>query len=173
MIENFNKIINNKSFEKVNSWTVIQRKNFLNEVIRSHDLMGLTFAHLTFLDCNFIDIDFRHTNFISCDFTNCNFTETIFLKSELDNCNFKNCKIFQSDLTRANLIENNFTDCQFDIVDMAGAVFTQCELIQPKFHKVRFLESVTLSKSKIWNSKKCIEVNTFDNVSKIVDDLKD
>ena len=94
MIENFNKIINNKSFEKVNSWTVIQRKNFLNEVIRSHDLMGLTFAHLTFLDCNFIDIDFRHTNFISCDFTNCNFTETIFLKSELDNCNFKNCKYF-------------------------------------------------------------------------------
>ena len=57
-------------------------------MIRSHDLMGLTFAHLTFLDCNFIDIDFRQTNFISCDFTNCNFTETIFFKSELDNCNF-------------------------------------------------------------------------------------
>jgi len=70
-------------------------------------------------------------------------------------------------------MESNFTDCQFDIVDMAGAVFTQCELIQPKFHKVRFLESVTLSKSKIWNSKKCIEVNNFDNVSKIVDELKD
>jgi uncharacterized protein YjbI with pentapeptide repeats len=78
MIENFNKIIKNKSFEKVGSLTVIQRKNFLNEVVRSHDLMGLTFAHLTFLDCNFIDIDFRHTIFISCDFTNCNFTETIF-----------------------------------------------------------------------------------------------
>ena len=173
MIENFNKIINNKSFEKVGSLTVIQRKNFLNEVIRSQDLMGLTFAHLTFLDCNFIDIDFRHTDFISCDFTNCNFTETIFLKSELDNCNFKNCKIFQSDLTRANFMESNFTDCQFDIVNMAGAVFTQCELIQPKFHKVCSLESVTLSKSRIWNSKKSIEVNAFDNVSKIVDNLKD
>ena len=95
MIENFNKIINNKSFEKVGSWPVIQRKNFLNEVIGSHHLMGLKFAHLTFLYCNFIDIYFRHTNFISCDFTNCNFTETIFLKSELDNCNFKNRKIFQ------------------------------------------------------------------------------
>ncbi len=173
MIENFNKIINNKSFDKVGSLTVIQRKNFLNEVIRSQKLIGLTFAHLTFLDCHFIDIDFRYTNFISCDFTKCNFTETLFLKSELDNCNFKNCKIFQSDLPRANFMENNFTDCQFDSVDMGGAVFTQCELIKPKFHKVRFLESVTLSKSKIWNSKKCIEVNTFDNLSKIVDDLKD
>lgn len=173
MIENFNKIINNKSFEKVGSLTVIQRKNFLNEVVRSHDLMGLTFAHLNFLDCNFIDIDFRHTIFISCDFTNCNFTEAIFFKSELDNCNFKNCKIFQSDLVRANFMESNFTDCHFDIVNMAGAVFTQCEFIQPKFHKVPSLESVTLSKSKIWNSKKCIEVNTFDNVSKIIHDLGD
>ena len=41
------------------------------------------------------------------------------------------------------------------------------------FEKVRFLESITLSKSKIWKSKKCIEVNTFDNVSKIIDNLKD
>jgi hypothetical protein len=70
-------------------------------------------------------------------------------------------------------MESNFTDCQFDIVDMAGAVFTQCELIQPKFHKVRFLESVTLSKSKIWNSKKWIEVDTWDNVSKIINELED
>jgi len=74
MIETFNKIINNQSFERVGSLRVIQRKNFLNEVIRSHNLMGLRFSHLTFLDCNFLDIDFRHTNFISCDFTNCNFT---------------------------------------------------------------------------------------------------
>ena len=70
-------------------------------------------------------------------------------------------------------MESNFANCQFDIVDMGGVVFTQCELIEPKFHKVRFLESVTLYKSKIWNSKKCIEVNIFDNVSKISDDLKD
>jgi uncharacterized protein YjbI with pentapeptide repeats len=69
-------------------------------------------------------------------------------------------------------MESNFTDCQFDMVDIAGAVFTQCELIQPKFHKVR-LESVTLSKSKIWDSKKCIEVNTFDDISKIIHDLED
>ena len=83
MIETFNTIITNQSFERVGSLTVIQRQNFFNEVIRSHDLMGLTFAHLTFLDCNFIDIDFRHTFFLSCDFTNCNFTKTLFLKSEL------------------------------------------------------------------------------------------
>ena len=173
MIENFNKIINSKSFEKIGSWTIIQHKNFCNEVIRSHDLMGLKFAHLTFLDCNFINIDFRHTNFISCEFTNCNFTETIIFKSELDNCNFKNCKIFQSDLVRANFMESTFTNCYFDSVNMAGAIFNQCELIQPKFHKVPSLESVTLSKSKIWNLKKCIEVNTFDNVSKIIQDLID
>lgn len=171
MIENFNKIINNKSFEKVGSSSVIRGKNFLNEVIRSHDLMGLGFGCLTFLNCNFIDIDFRHTLFISCDFTNCNFTETIFLKSELETCNFKNCKILQSNLVKANFMESNFTDCYFDSVSMAGSCFTECEFIQPKFHKVSSLKQVTLSKSKIWNSKKCIEVNDFDNVSKIIHDL--
>lgn len=70
-------------------------------------------------------------------------------------------------------MESNFTDCHFDIINMAGAVFTQCELIQPKFHKVPSLKSVTLSKSKIWNSKKCIEVNAMDNISKIIHDLGD
>lgn len=70
-------------------------------------------------------------------------------------------------------MESNFTDCHFDSVIMAGAVFTQCELIQPKFHKVPSLEYVTLSKSKIWNSKKCIEVNPSDNLSKIIHDLGD
>ncbi len=61
MIENFNKIINNKSFEIVCSAAVIQRKNFSNEVVHSQNLRGLTFAHLTFLDFNFIDIDFRYS----------------------------------------------------------------------------------------------------------------
>ena len=173
MIEDFNKIINNKSFEKVGSLTVIQRKNFFKEVIHSHDLMGLTFAHLTFLDCNFRNIDFRHTYFSSCDFTNCNFTETLFLKSELDYCSFKNCKIFQSDFSRANFIASHLIDCQFDDVDMGGAVFTECEFIKPKFNKTCFLESLTLDGSKIWNSKKWIEVNAFDNVSKIIHDLED
>jgi hypothetical protein len=62
MMENFNKIINNKSLKKVGSWTVIQSKKFLKWFVLTI-FMGL-FAHLTFLDCNFINIDFRH-EFIS------------------------------------------------------------------------------------------------------------
>ena len=101
MIETFNKIINNQPFERVDLLTIIQRKNFLNEMIRSYNLMQLTFFRLTFLDYNFINIDCRHTNFISCDFKNCNFTETLFFKSELDDFSFKNSKIFKLDFLRA------------------------------------------------------------------------
>jgi hypothetical protein len=68
---------------------------------------------------------------------------------------------------------SHLIDCQFDDVNMGGAVFTECEFIKPKFNKRCFLDSVTLSRSKIWNSKKWIEVNTFDNFSKIIDELKD
>ncbi len=70
-------------------------------------------------------------------------------------------------------MENTFTNCKFDNVGMAGADFTQCDLIQPKFHEVRCLKSVILSESKICNSKKCVEVDSVDDVSKIVEDLKD
>jgi hypothetical protein len=68
---------------------------------------------------------------------------------------------------------SHFLDCQFDDVDMGGAVFTECEFIKPKFDKRCFLKSLTLSRSKIWNSKKWIEVDTWDNVSKIINELED
>ena len=173
MMEKFNKIIETRSFEKVGPLALIQDKNFQEEVARSHRLGGLSFARLIFLNCSFIDIDFRESFFVSCDFTNCNFTETQFLKSELTGCNFKNCTISQSDFTKADFFESNFKDCQFESVDMIGTMFTKCEFIQSKFDKECFLASAIFSKSKMSNSKKCIEVNAFDDISKIVDDLKE
>ena len=80
MTETSHPIIKTQSFGKVGSLTVVQRKNFFNEIVCFQDLMGLTFSHLTFLDCNFIDLDFKHTYFTSCDFRNFNFTTTLFLK---------------------------------------------------------------------------------------------
>jgi uncharacterized protein YjbI with pentapeptide repeats len=82
----------------------------------------------------------------------------------VESCSFQNSKIFQSDFTRANFIESHLIDCEFYDVDMKGAVFTECEFIRPKFDKTCFVKSLTLSRSKIWNSKKWIEVNTFDNI---------
>lgn len=173
MTETFNQIAKNCSFEIIESTAVIQHKNFLNEQIRSHSLIGITFSSLTFLDCNFIDIDFMGTTFIACDFTNCNFTATEFFKSRLDYCSFKNCKIFKSDFSKSEFIEDHFIDCQFDDVNMAGAVCKECEFIKPKFKNRCFLKDLTLSRSKIWNSKQWIEVNAFDDVSKIINELED
>ena len=173
MVKTLNDIINSRSFERIGSMAVIQRKNFLNKEIRSHNLMGLTFAHLTFVDCNFIDINFRQTTFIYCDFMNCSFTETLFYKAELENCSFKNSKIAKSDFSIANCTEGYFLDCQFDDVDLSGAVFTECEFIKSKFNKMCSVEFLTLTNSKIWNSTEWIEVHTFDDVSQILNELED
>ena len=174
-IEKFNAIIENECFETVGSLTAIRNKTFSNEVIKSHNLMELNYVHLTFSDCTFIDIDFRHTYFLYCNFTNCNFTNTVFLKSELESCNFKHCQLFQCDFGKANVIENNFTDCRFDNVCMVVATFTECEFIKPKFYvdDLYYLNSVILDKSKVCNSKKCIEVNDLDRLSEILDKLKE
>lgn len=173
MTEKFNNIMKNKDFEEISSMLVIQRRKFSNEVIDSHDLMGLTLAHLTFVNCRFIHVDFYHTLLLYCNFTDCHFTKTSFFKSELEDCNFTNCEIVDSDLGKGNFLRNNLTKCYFDNVIMVGASFTESEWRELKFHNVPTLKHVILFKSKICNSKKCIEVDSVDDVSKIMDDLED
>ena len=173
MVKTFNDIIDNNYIEEIGPMLVIQGKEFLNEVISYHYLMELTFARLTFLNCNFINIDFKHSHFISCDFKNCSFTQTLFIKSKFDDCNFKNSRISKSEFPKAHFTESNFIDCEFNNVDMGGAFFIECEFIKPKFNTIRGLNSLTLSKSKIWNSNKWIEVNAFDNLEKIINELED
>jgi hypothetical protein len=56
---------------------------------------------------------------------------------------------------------------------MVVASFTECEWRELKFHNVPTLNNVILTKSKICNSKKCIEVDFVDDISKIIDDLGD
>ena len=173
MTEKFNNIMKKKDFEQVASMLVIQRQKFSNEVIDSHELRGLTLAHLTFVNCRFINVDFDRTLSICCNFTNCYFTKTSFFKSELEDCNFTNCEIVDSDLAKGNFLRNNLTKCYFENVLMVGADFTNCEWRELKFHNVPTLKHISIFKSKFCNSKKCIEVDFFDDVSKILDDLED
>ena len=63
MVEIFNNSIETGYFETIQSFSVIRNKNFLNEVISSHNLIELTFAHLPFLESRFIDINFMRTSF--------------------------------------------------------------------------------------------------------------
>ena len=173
MIQNFNEIIKNKSFEKVDSLLVIRSKNFSSEIIQSHNLMSVAFAHLNFTECKFIDLDLRNTYFKDCTFERCSFKETLFLKAELKDCEFQNCQFFQSEIVKTNFTQNNFVNCQFNDVNMAGSDFCKCEWIKPKFHEVPTLKFVTLEESQICNSKKCVKVNWFDNVAKVVKSLEE
>jgi len=52
-------------------------------------------------------------------------------------------------LSEANFIASYFIDCQFNDVNIRGAVFTDCKFIESKFNKIRFLESLTLFRLKI------------------------
>ena len=146
MIETFNKIINNQSFERVSSLTVIQCKNFLNEVIPSHNLrlIRLMFSHLTFLNCNFPNI--------------------LFLQSELDNCSFKNSKIFKSDFSRENFLASYLIDC--DDLDMGEAVFTECEFIkdfQQKIHHFYNLENTEMIRDEKHDPRNIEKTNCIIN----------
>jgi uncharacterized protein YjbI with pentapeptide repeats len=172
-MKTFNYIIDNNYIEKIGPLLVIHDKEFLNEVISNRNLMALTFGRLTFLNCRFINIDFKHSHFISCDFKNCSFDQTLFIKSKFEDCNLKNSKIFKSEFPKAYFTKSNFIECEFNNVDMLGTFFIKCKFIKLKFNTIHNLNSLTLSKSKIWNSNKWIEVNAFDNIEKIINELTD
>lgn len=162
--------------KKSGSMSKISDTKFVNEIIRYSCLTylkELTFARLDFVNCHFINIDFHCSHFISCDFTDSSCTQTLFLKSKLEDCNFKDSKIFKSELPNTEFIESNFINCEFNEVDMIGTFFLDCEFIKPKFDPIHRLNSAILSQSKIWNSEKWIKVNAFNNLEKIINELKD
>lgn len=101
MVSNFNKIVETGSFDEISSRSVIRKKTFLDETIRSHDLDTFEFGNLVFSNCNFIDLSFNFSLFMSGNFIN---------------CNFNNCTISKSNFYRAEITTSNFTNCKFDDV---------------------------------------------------------
>ena len=167
----FDKIITDQSFDRIGPFSAVKSKEFLNQVICSRDLLELTFSQLTFLNCDFRNVKCAYSNFVSSEFINCTFTESVFRKSKFEDCRFTACKLSTSEFPKVHFIESWFINCEFDSVDLLGTFFIKCELIQSTFKKIRFLDSVTMYETKIWNSKKCIEIDAFDELEKILKDL--
>jgi hypothetical protein len=60
MVKTFNRILNDQFFDQIGSWRDSQRKQFINKTISFHAATELTFAQLTFSECNFININFTY-----------------------------------------------------------------------------------------------------------------
>jgi len=176
MSETFNSIIKNESIEKFDRSQGLWNKNFSNEVIGFSDVLNLLeikFGCLTFLNCEFINIDFSYSQFFCCEFYNCSFTNLIFFKSEFTRCSFINSNVVNSDFRKADFSESHFIECQFTNINMALSYFIDCEFFKPKFNKIDTLNRATVTNSKIWNSSNFIQVHSTDDLEKIFNELED
>lgn len=163
MHKKFNNIITNHSYEKLGSGYGIADKNFSNEIIRNNDLFDFGFIALTFVNCNFINIDFRGSLFHFCNFENCTFNQITLIKCQLSDCTFKNCKIVNSSFQRAEFLDSQLIECKFYKVNMAGTEIGDCEFINPKFNKMIHLKFLIVNNLKIWSSNKFIQVELSDD----------
>lgn len=171
--KSFNHILKNRSehITYIGSIRLICDQKFLNEIISSHRVMGITFTSLTFVNCQFIDIMFADVNFSSCTFTDCKFKNIYFYGMKFDNCSFKNCEILESDFSKKVDIEKStFENCEFIKVHLMGAYVQQSTFINSKLKKVVDWKYTIFTQSKICYLDKYIEVSAEDDVKKIVDE---
>ncbi|MCU0463981.1 MAG: pentapeptide repeat-containing protein [Anaerolineae bacterium] len=113
--------------------------------------------------------------FANCRFENCVFTNCEFHKVQLRECEFKNC-IFKevgwvdSIFDSCRFTKTTFKDCRLDKVmfskvdasytNFAGCDFSRAILEDSDFREVNFTDAIltetTLTKSKLYNSQKCV-----------------
>lgn len=140
---------------------LIQNQHFLNESsLAKYYIACEALARISFVNCNFEDVDMIGKVFGSCRFQNCTFNQFDARKAKFSSCHFEGCKITNSDMTRAEFYDTHFKNCEFLGVDLAASDFDSCKLETTRFFKSN-LDFIIVGDVKVWKSKEWVEVNDF------------
>ena len=149
---------------------LIQNQHFLNESsLAEYYIVCEALARISFVNCNFEDVDMIGKVFGSCHFQNCTFNQFDARKAKFSSCNFEGCKITNSDMTRAEFYDTHFKNCEFLGVDLAASDFDNCKLETTRFFKSN-LDFILVEDVKVWKSKGWVEVNDFSILEKDSDE---
>ncbi len=149
---------------------LIQNQHFLNESsLAEYYIACEALARISFVNCNFEDVNMIGKGFGSCHFQNCTFNQFDTRKAKFSSCNFEGCKITNSDMTRAEFYDTHFKNCEFLGVDLAASDFDNCKLETTRFFKSN-LDFILVEDVKVWKSKGWVEVNDFSILEKYSDE---
>ena len=148
------------------SGLLIQNQHFLNESsLAEYYIACEALARISFVNCNFEDIDMIAKVFGSCSFQNCTFHQFDARKAKFSSCHFEDCKITNSDMTRAEFYDTHFQNCEFLGVDLAASDFEKCKLKSTRFLKSN-LNFILVEDVKFWKSKEWVEIKDFSSFEK-------
>ena len=149
---------------------LIQNQHFLNESsLAEYYIACEALARISFVNCNFEDIDMIGKVFGSCSFQNCTFNQFDARKAKFSSCHFEDCKITNSDMTRAEFYDTHFKNCEFLGVDLAASDFDRCKLKSTRFFKSN-LNLILVADVKVWKSKEWVEIKDFSSFEKHLDE---
>ena len=104
-----------EEFEKV----LNERKN-LNRI----RIKGRSFISVSLRDINFDNMQLNNCLFSDCSFphkiSNCNFYNCTIACSDLKFVEFDDCGFACTDIIEVSLMDNKFTECDFDLVNLNG-----------------------------------------------------
>jgi uncharacterized protein YjbI with pentapeptide repeats len=143
------------------SHLLIQNQHFLNKSsLAKYYSICEAFARISFVNCNFEDLNVVANVFGSCRFQNCTFNQFAARKARFANCHFEGCKITNCDMTRAEFYDTSFRNCEFLGVNLAASDFIRCKLETTRFFESN-LYVILVRDVKVWKSKEWVEVNDF------------
>jgi len=140
---------------------LVKNEHFLTKSsLSKYCIAPEAFSRISFVNCNFENIEVMGNVFVLCHFQNCTFNQFWVRKAQFSSCYFEGCKITNCNMTRAEFYKTDFTDCEFLSTDLAASDFDIC-----KFRTTRFLKSdlnfIIANDVKVWESKEWVEVNDF------------
>ena len=144
---------------------IIQNQDFSNESSLTQYIKYEALARISFINCNFKEIDLMGKVFGKCNFIGCTFNHLNSRKGIISGCHFRDCTITNSDMTRVNFDKSTFINCEFINVDLAASDFCECKLKKTKFLKSN-LNFIGLEDVKVWKSKEkeWVEIDNFFNL---------
>lgn len=108
---------------------IIENEEYVNEDLRSIEILNSQLEAVTFKDVNVSNSDLFSTKLFSVIYENVDFSNSDIISIWASNCKFINVKFDGSTLTDSTFIECQFTDCTFSHIGMTGNQFTDCKLI--------------------------------------------
>lgn len=107
----------------------IENEEYVNEDLRSIEILNSQLEAVTFKDVNVSNSDLFSTKLFSVIYDNVDFSNSDINSIWASNCKFNKVKFDGSTLTDSTFIECQFTDCTFSHIGMTGNQFIGCKLI--------------------------------------------
>ena len=105
-------------------------------------LKGLVFAHCTFANVSFKDVELNHCRFINCAFLNCYFRKTQLVGSSFVGCKFISCEFPKARIQSCDFKYSRFDSCALTFDELEHSLPREPNLREALCHELAIASDI-------------------------------